>query len=253
MKLSIKQGKRKIGAIIQARVTSTSLPGKVLMSIEGKSMLRHIVERLRYAKKIDDIILAIPDSSKNDILEAFAKENTLPYIRGDEDDVLSRYYKAAMYFDCDAIVRITSDCAVIDPRIVDYVIEKHLAKNADYTSNTLERTYPRGLDVEIFSFDALKKAYNEAKEPHQREHVTPYIYEHPRIFALQNIEAKGIIRRPELRLTVDTEEDLALIKNIYHFLYKPGNIFLADEIITIVDAHPELKEINARIKQKELK
>jgi len=248
-----KKPKFKIGAIIQARMTSTRLPGKVLMDIEGKPMLWHVVNRLKFSEKLDDIILAIPNTKKNNILEKFAKDNKVKYFRGSEEDVLSRYYKTAKKFKCDLIVRITSDCPLIDPQIVDLVIEKHLKLNADYTSNTLKRTFPRGLGVEVFNFKVLKKAQKEAKEDYQREHVTPYIYEHPEIFELQNIEAKGKFRRPDLRLTVDTKEDLQLIKEIYSYLYKPRQIFYTEEIIDLLDKHPELIKINANVQQKALK
>ena len=248
-----KKPKFKIGAIIQARMTSTRLPGKVLMDIEGKPMLWHVVNRLKFSEKLDDIILAIPNTKKNNILEKFAKDNKVKYFRGSEEDVLSRYYKTAKKFKCDLIVRITSDCPLIDPQIVDLVIEKHLKLNADYTSNTLKRTFPRGLGVEVFNFKVLKKAQKEAKEDYQREHVTPYIYEHPEIFELQNIEAKGKLRRPDLRLTVDTKEDLKLIREIYRYLYNPGKIFYTEEIIDLLDKHPELIKINANVQQKALK
>ncbi|PIU55548.1 MAG: acylneuraminate cytidylyltransferase [Deltaproteobacteria bacterium CG07_land_8_20_14_0_80_38_7] len=216
-----KKPKFKIGAIIQARMTSTRLPGKVLMDIEGKPMLWHVVNRLKFSEKLDDIILAIPNTKKNNILEKFAKDNKVKYFRGSEEDVLSRYYKTAKKFKCDLIVRITSDCPLIDPQIVDLVIEKHLKLNADYTSNTLKRTFPRGLGVEVFNFKVLKKAQKEAKEDYQREHVTPYIYKNPEIFKIQNIKAERRLRYLEIRLTVDTKKDLRLIREIYKRLYKP--------------------------------
>lgn len=222
---SMKEDNLKIGGIIQARMTSTRLPCKVLMDIEGKPMLWHVINRLKFSEKLNDIILAIPDTKENDILEKFAKDNKIKYFRGSEEDVLSRYYETAKKFKCDVIVRITSDCPLIDPKIVDFVIGKHLGSDADYTSNTLKRTFPRGLDVEVFNFKVLERAHKEVTESYQREHVTPYIYKHPEIFKLQNIEAKGKLRRPNLRLTVDTKEDLQLIREIYKHLYKPREVF----------------------------
>ncbi len=243
----------KVSAIIQARITSTRLPGKVLMDIEGKPMLWHVINRLKSSKKLDDIILTIPDTKENDILEKFAKDNKVKYFRGNENNVLSRYYETAKKFHCEVIVRLTSDCPLIDPKIVDLVIEKHLNRGVDYTSNVIKKTFPRGLDVEVFNFMVLEKAHKGAKENYQREHVTPYIYEHPEIFKLQNITAKGILKRPEIRLTVDTKEDLRLIKEIYKYFSKPQKIFYAKEIIELLDKYPELKKINAKIKQKDLK
>lgn len=245
--------KIKTAVIIQARMTSTRLPGKVLMEIEGKSMLWHVVERLKFCRTISDIILAIPDSKENNALEGFAKSNDIKYFRGSEEDVLSRYYETAKKFKCDVVARITSDCPVIDPETADLVINEHLNSDYDYTSNTLERTFPRGLDVEVFNFKALERAYKDAKEAHQREHVTPYIYEHPEIFRLQSVRAEGIFKRPELRLTVDTKEDMALIKEIYKYLYNPDEIFGAGKIIELFSKKPELAEINADVRQKKNK
>jgi len=248
-----KNKKKKITAIIQARMTSTRLPKKVLMSIEGKPMLWHVINRLKFSKEINKIILTIPNTRENDILEKFAKDNKLKYFRGDEEDVLSRYYKTAKKFKSSIVLRVTSDNPLIDSKIVDELIKKHLSNRADYTSNNLKKTFPRGLSIEVFNFNVLEKAFREAKEDYQREHVTSYIYEHPEIFELQNIEAKGKLRRPDLRLTVDTKEDLKLIREIYRYLYNPGKIFYTEEIINLLNSHPELVQINKNIKQKNLK
>jgi spore coat polysaccharide biosynthesis protein SpsF len=245
--------KKNTVAIVQARMTSTRLPGKVLMDISGRSMLWHVINRLKFSKELDDIILATPDTTENDILEGFAKENNFHYFRGSENDVLARYYGTAKKFKIDVIVRTTSDCPLIDPEVIDLVIEKHLNSNVAYTSNTLKRTFPRGLDVEVFNFDILEQIYKKAKKNYQREHVTPYIYEHPEIFKIQNIEIKKKLREPELRLTVDTKEDLELIREIYKYLYKPGKIFYAEEIINLLNEHPELMETNINVRQKEIK
>lgn len=245
--------RKNVATIIQARTTSTRLPNKVLLEIEQKPMLWHVINRLKLSKQLDGIILAIPDTPKNDILEEFAIENNLKYFRGSEEDVLSRYYQAAKKFSVDIVIRITSDCPLIDPRIVDLVIKRHLNSTADYSSDSLERTFPRGLDTEVFGFEVLERSYKEAKENYQREHVTPYIHEHPEIFKVQNIEAEGKLKRPELRLTVDTKEDLELIREIYRYLYKPEEIFYTEEIVDLFDKHPELIKINAHIRQKTLK
>jgi len=249
----MKRNIKKIAAIIQARITSTRLPGKVLIDIEGKPMIWYVINRLKFCKKFDDIILAIPDTKANDVLEDFAKDNKVKYFRGSEKDVLSRYYEAAKKFKCDVIVRITSDCPLIDPQIIDWVIKKHLDSDVDYTSNTLKRTFPRGLDAEVFNFKVLERAYKKAKENYQREHVTPYIYEHPEIFKLQNIEAKGKLKRPELRLTVDTKEDLQLAREIYKHLSNLPKIFHTKDIIDLFNKQPQLIKINAEVKQKDLK
>ena len=253
MKKDKKKIKLKIAAILQTRVGSTRLPEKVLMDIAGKPMVWHVIHRLKFSNNLNDIILAIPDTKENDVLKKFAKDHKIKYFRGAEEDVLSRYYETAKKFNCNIIVRITSDCPLIDPKIVDLIIEKHLNSDADYTSNTLKRTFPRGLDVEVFNFRVLEKTHKEAKEDYQREHVTPYIFNHPEIFKLQNITAEGKLKRQEIRLTVDTKEDLKLIREIYKHFYKIKKIFYTEEIIDLFDRYPQLIEINAKIQQKSLK
>jgi len=247
----MKQNNPIIGAIIQTRMTSTRLPGKVLENIAGKAMVWHVINRLSFSKKIDDIILAIPTTKESNVLEDFARDHNLKCFRGSEEDVLLRFYGAAKEFGCDVIVRVTSDCPLIDPEIVDLIIEKY--QKVDYASNTLERSFPRGLDAEVFSFSVLEKAHKEAKEYYQREHVTPYIYEHPEIFKLYSVKAEGKLKRPDLRLTVDTKEDLELVREIYKHLYNPQKIFLTKEVIDLFERNPELSEINNNIKQKSLK
>ncbi len=240
----------RISAIIQARMGSERLPGKVLMNIEGKSMIWHIVNRLRFAKKLNDIILAIPDTKESDKLEEFAKENKIKYFRGSEKDVLARYYEVAKKFKVSVIVRITADCPLIDPRIVDLVIEKHLNSGADYTSNVQNRTYPKGMDVEVFNFVVLKKVHNEAVETSDREHVTFYIRRNFKIFKQTNINNDKNLSL--LRWTVDEKEDLEFIREIYKRLYKKGKIFLMEEIVKVLEKEPKLLEINKNIKRKKI-
>lgn len=231
--------KNKVSAIVQARLTSTRLPGKVLMDIEGKPMLWHVVNRLKFSKKIDDIILAIPDTKENNSLEDYCKKNNLKYFRGDELNVLKRYYNTAKKYQAKTIVRITADCPLLDPEIVDMVVEKHIASGADYTSNVINKTFPKGLDVEIFQFEALEKSHKDAKDAYDREHVTSYMYKNPNIFKLQNIEASLQIGFPELRLTVDTKEDIDFVRKIYENLYRDGQIFGAKEVICHINQKNE--------------
>jgi len=205
---------------------STRLPGKVLMEIEGRPMLWHVVDRLKHSKKLNDIILAIPDTEKNDVLEKFCKDNKIKCFRGSEEDVLSRYYEAAKNFKCDVVVRITSDCPLIDPEVVDQVIGKHLSSGADFTANflegkkceSIERTFPRGLETEVFNFSILEKVHQQAVEQHQREHVDPYVFENPDIFKISVVKNDKNLSR--LHLTVDEEKDLELVRKIYKKLYK---------------------------------
>jgi len=240
-------------AIIQARFGSTRLPGKVLNEISGKPMLWHIINRLRRCKNIDTIVLATSELKNNDVIEKFSKENDIPIFRGSEEDVLSRYYYAAKQFNADIIVRLTGDCPLIDPKIVDEVVLSHINSSVDYTSNVVKRTFPRGLDVEVINFQTLKKTFEAASEKDQREHVTPYLLENPDIFKLKSIEARGKIRRPDIRITVDTPEDLKFIRNIYSNLYKKNEIFYIEDVINLLNQKPELMEINKMIKQKPTK
>jgi spore coat polysaccharide biosynthesis protein SpsF len=227
-------------AIVQARMGSTRLPGKVLKKIKNRFVLDYVIQRLKFSDKINDVILATTTDKKDDVLETYAIEREVRYFRGNEEDVLSRYYNAAKKYGGEIIVRITSDCPLIDPEIVDNVINKHIDNKADYTSNVIKRTYPRGLDTEVFNFDVLSEAYKNANEKYQQEHVTSYMIEHPEKFKLQNIEAKG---------TVDTEEDFELIKKIIlHF----NNLnFKTEDIIGFLDRNPELIEINKNTIQKD--
>jgi len=244
---------KKIIIIIQARMGSSRLPGKVLKKIEGRSMLWHIIDRLSFCHEIDEIVLTIPDTEENDILEKFAKSHKTKFYRGEEKDVLARYYRTAKKFKGDLIVRITSDCPLISPKIVDLVIQQHINSDVDYTSNVIERTFPRGMDIEVFSFNILRESFEKADQPYQREHVTPYISENPSKFKLQNIKAKDKLNHPEFRLTVDTEEDFKLIQEIYKHLYNPGKLFLIEEVVDLLKNNSELAKINALVKQKRTK
>lgn len=240
-------------AIIQARFGSTRLPGKVLNEISGKPMLWHMINRLRRCKNIDTIVLATSELKNNDVIEKFSKENDIPIFRGREEDVLSRYYYAARQFNADIIVRLTGDCPLIDPKIVDKIVLSHINSSVDYTSNVVKRTFPRGLDVEVINFQTLKKTFEAASEKDQREHVTLYLLENPDIFKLKSIEARGKIRRPDIRITVDTPEDLRFIRKIFSNLYKKNEIFYIEDVINLLNQKPELMEINKMIKQKPTK
>ncbi|PKP51251.1 MAG: acylneuraminate cytidylyltransferase [Candidatus Altiarchaeales archaeon HGW-Altiarchaeales-3] len=168
--------------------------------------------------------------------------------RGSEDDVLDRYYKAAKEVNADVVVRMTSDCPLIDPKVSDKVIETFLNNHCDYCSNCLKRTYPQGLDTEVFSFEALEEAWKEAGEYYQREHVTPYIHENPGKFKLLTVSNDKDLSH--LRWTLDTIEDFNFINEIYKRLYNEEKIFYIEDILKILDKEPELIEINKHIKQK---
>lgn len=240
-----------IVAIIQARLGSTRLTGKVLKKIKDKFVLDYVIDRLRLCKNLDNIVLATTVNKKDDRLQQYAVDKKIDYYRGSEEDVLSRYFHAAKEFNANIIVRITSDCPLIDPIIVDKAIKKHIENKADYTANIIKRTFPRGLDVEVLNFNVLKNTFENAKERYQREHVTAYIREKPIDFKLQNIEAEGKLRRPDFRITLDTKEDLELIKKI---LNNFGDIYFTSEnVIDFLEKNLDLLEINKNVKQKDVK
>lgn len=238
--------------ITQARMTSTRLPGKVLKTILGKPLLEYHVERLRNAQPIDEVVVATTINATDNPIIEWCEQKGVKYYRGSEEDVLSRYYEAAAHFEADVVVRVTSDCPLIDPRVVDEVIDYYINNRdkCDYVSNTLERTYPRGLDTEVFSMKALEKAHKEAREQPEREHVTPYIYRRPDQFRLAN--CSGAVDYSQHRWTVDTLEDFEFIKFILQELYPVNNRFTWLDVLNLLSNHPEWVEINAQVKQKEV-
>ncbi|MCB2288855.1 glycosyltransferase family protein [Clostridium sp. CS001] len=240
--------------IIQARIGSTRLPGKILKKICGKTILEHDIDRLKRVKNIDKIVIATTTLEKDNEVVEEAKRLEVTCFRGSEEDVLSRYYYAAKENNADIVVRVTSDCPLIDSEITEKIISYYINNRDkyDYVSNTIERTYPRGLDTEVFSFGTLEKAFNEAVSQRDREHVTPYIWASPKIFRLE--QYKNNIDYSDLRWTLDTIEDLELIKTIYNFIYKEDKIYFnMNEILQLYRFHPELNNINSNTEQKNLK
>ena len=245
--------KEGVVAIIQARFSSTRLTGKVLIPISRKPMLWHVVNRLKRSNLINKVVIATTTEKRDNIIVKFCIENNIDFYRGSENDVLDRYYQVAKKYKVDVIVRITADCPLIDPEITDKVIEYYL-KNKDrfdYVSNVLERSFPRGLDVEVFSFNVLEKTWHEARETHEREHVTPYICEHPEMFRLTNVENSKDLSY--MRWTVDEEKDLEFVREVYQRLYQGGKIFYMNDVLNLLDKEQELLEINKDVKQKDEK
>jgi len=243
----------KVVCIVQARVGSTRLPGKVLKKICGKTILEHDIDRLRRVKEIDKIVIATTTLKKDNAIVEECERLGVMYFRGSEDDVLSRYYYAAKENNADIVVRITSDCPLIDPEISENIIKYYIDnKNKyDYVSNTIDRTYPRGLDTEVFSFKVLERAFKEAVSLRDKEHVTPYIWNNPQIF--KSAQYKNHKDYSHLRWTLDTEEDFELINKIYNLLYPNMNSkFKFQNILNLYYEYPELKNINDNIKQKEV-
>lgn len=247
----------KVVAIVQARMSSTRLPGKVLMKIKNKPMLEHTIDRLKKAKTLNEIVIATTNKEQDKPIIELAKKCSVSHFAGSEDDVLDRYLNAAKKARADIIVRVTADCPLIDPNTLDKVVKCHLKSQPDYTRILIDennpKSFPRGLDTEVFSMEALKRAHRLGKKPHHREHVTPFIYEHPEMFKVAVIEAKNNLRRPDLRLCADTKEDLRLIREIYDRLYKPRKTLDIHDVIKLLDDHPEMRHINIEVKQKEMK
>lgn len=242
----------KVVAIIQARMGSTRLPGKVMKEILGKPVILWDLDRISLSKFIDEIVVAIPYGKENDVIVDTIKKynDEIVTTRGSEDDVLDRYYQAAVQTNADVVVRITSDCPLIDHVVIDEVIKQFLDDDCDYCSNSLIRTYPRGLDTEVFSFKALETAWNEAKKDYEREHVTPYIIENPDKFKLLNVA--NDIDLSHLRWTLDTKDDFEFIGAIYERIYSKKQLFLMDDVLELLDREPELIDINRHIEQKRI-
>jgi spore coat polysaccharide biosynthesis protein SpsF len=241
-----------IACIIQARMGSTRLPGKILKTLGGKPMLWHVVDRCRAATKVDRVIVATTTNPEDDAVHSFCMENGIPCFRGSSDDVLERYHGAAKEVGTDTIVRVTSDCPLIDPAVIDMCIGAFESQPVDYVSNVLPgpRTYPRGLDTEVFSFAALEKATRDATETYEKEHVT-VIWENKKgEFRI----GKTVLAPPDLareyRLTVDYPEDFELIERIYSELYVPGSIVDMRKAIVFLDSHPDVSGLNATCEQK---
>lgn len=243
-----------IVCIIQARVGSSRLPNKIFLDLEGKPVLARVIERLQRSQFINKIVIASPDKKDDDKVENFIYDNyrDVGIYRGSENDVLDRYYKAAEKFKADIIVRITSDCPLIDPEVVDKIIKNFLDKKIEYVSNVLgERTYPRGLDTEVFTFEVLKRIWREAREAGDREHVTLYLRKHPEFFRASSFRSKEDYSR--FRLTLDEENDYELIKLVYKNIFQKNENFGLREIMELFKKEPSLAKINLAIEQKNAK
>jgi spore coat polysaccharide biosynthesis protein SpsF len=236
----------KITAIVQARMGSTRLPGKVLKIICGRSVLEHIINNLLKSQYINNIIIATTDDKKDDIIESFIKNYNVVVFRGSEKDVLSRYYNAAKINNIKNIVRITGDDPVIDCNILDECIEKFFDDKLDYFRRI--EGLPLGMGFEIFTFDALSIAYFNAKNDYEREHVTPYLYDLNNNFKI--LSYKDSKNYSKYRVTLDTQEDFEVINALYENIYKEKGYFLLKDVIDFLDRNPQISKINEDIEQK---
>lgn len=228
-------------------MASSRLGEKVIMDILGKPLLQHMIERLQHSKYLEDIIIATTTSEKDDRIVDLCEKIGVKTFRGCEDDVLDRYYNATKQYGVNIIVRMTSDCPLIDPKITDRVIKYYLDNRDkfDFVSNMHPPTFPDGLDVEVIPFKTLEKAWKEAKKPHEREHVSPYIWDNPEIFRIGNVAHTEELHLKE-RWTLDYKEDYLFIKRVFEELYPLKKIFYMEDILELLNKKSEIRRINQK-------
>lgn len=239
----------RVVAIVQARMRSTRLPGKVLKLVLDRPLLDYLVERLRRSRAINELVIATSTHPADDAIADYCRRNGVACYRGSEDDVLARYMDAATEFAADVIVRISADSPLIDPGVVDELVEEFLATTptCDYLSNTINQTYPLGMNTEVFSYRALRQAHREATLSYDREHVTPFLYHNRDRFAVcENHHQPDL---SGLRLTVDVPEDLELVTVILERLHAGNPEFTLSDIAQLYEREPELRNINSHIRQ----
>lgn len=229
-------------------MTSTRLPGKVLKTVLGRPLLEIQIERLKRSKKIQNIIIATTINPEDAAIVELCKKLKVDFYRGSEMDVLDRYYQASLLKPTSHVIRVTSDCPLIDPAVLDLTIEQFEKSGADYFSNS--EAYPIGMNAEIFSSLMLAEAHTKGLIPYEREHVTPYFYTHPELFKLGQAVVSSARTYPKYRLTVDTPEDFALIKALLEGLMPTNKNFSIDDICDFLAAHPDLADINSHVRQK---
>jgi len=230
-----------IGCIIQARMGSTRLPGKVMLPIDNSNtIIWYVTNQLKYSKMCEKIIIATTDLAEDDKIIDFAKKNSIHFFRGSSEDCLDRYYQCAKSFSISTIIRITCDNPLIDPTLIDDAIKQFNEGGYDYVSNCKPRSFPQGTEVEVFSFDALEKAWNDAQKPSEREHVTPHFYNNPDKFRIFNITNQKNISN--LRWTIDRKQDLEFVRAIV-LRVKKSPILMRDILATLKE-EPRLADIN---------
>lgn len=237
-------------AILQARVSSTRLPNKVLAPLLGQPMLARQIERLRRASTLDKLMVATSDDVSDAPLAAMCAEIGVPCYRGSLNDVLARFHGACTaHGPVDHVVRLTGDCPLADPAVIDRVVRHHLDSGADYTTNAIQPTWPDGLDVEIMRAAVLQRAFDEARLPSEREHVTPYIHKHPEWFRVEHV--KGAQDLSSLRWTVDEPADLAFVTEVYAELYPNNPAFDTAAVLALLERRPELAALNGQFLRNE--
>ncbi|OCX54727.1 acylneuraminate cytidylyltransferase [Mucilaginibacter sp. PPCGB 2223] len=242
------QNPEKIVIVVQARMSSTRLPGKVLKPILGKSLLSRMIERLQMIRHQATIIIATSDAEQDDIIETEANAIGVPCFRGSLSNCLDRHYQAGKKYNADVVIKIPSDCPLIDPRIIDQVLDFYLQHTGEYdfVNNLHPATWPDGNDVEIMTMACIEKAWKEASRPLELEHTTPYIWENPDKFRIANISwPAGLDYSMSHRFTIDYPEDYEFINRVYEELYPAKHDFSCDDILKLLDEKPEIYQINA--------
>lgn len=243
-------GKIKIVATIEARMTSTRLPGKVLLQALEKPMLYHLVTRLRTVPSIDHIVLATTHNRTDDVLEEFAKQEKLSCFRGSEEDVMSRVIGAAESADADVIVQITGDCPIIDPELIEQTIRMFNAHDVDHVSNAHIRSYPDGMDTAVFTLSALKKSSSMTDDVDDHEHVSLHLRKHPELFPAIYLVAPPELHWPELGLTLDEPQDYKLLKKLIEYFGTSQPLFGCLDVVRLLRQKPEWVQINESVKRK---
>jgi len=244
---------RRVVATVAARMTSSRLPGKVLMPCLGRPMLERLVERVRRSEYIDDIVVSTTVNAPDDAIVDAARALGIGWYRGSEDDVVARITGAMEEARADLVVQLTGDCPLLDPAIIDQLIRLHSFNSFDYVSNTLVRSYPRGLDAQIAPLSVLQESLRIAKDAPQHEHVFLSVYENPDRFRLFNLLAPPELCRPDWRWTLDTPEDYAFITEVYARLYPQTPCFTSADIARLLLERPEIAALNQEIRQKQVR
>ena len=242
----MKNTKNKVVGLIQARMNSERLPGKVLLPILGKPVIWHMHNRLKQSKLLDNVVISTSSNKENQKIRDFASNENIPYFSGSELDLLDRMYQAALQYNATTVVRITGDCPFVDPQIVDLMLSEYFNKKTEYdlALNSKIHTFPHGLEVEIYPIETLRKLLSKISQPEFREWFIIYLYKHDKDFKILNITNKKNLSK--IRLTIDYQEDYEFTKLIYQELYRDNHIFLMDEIVDLLSRKPELIKINSK-------
>jgi spore coat polysaccharide biosynthesis protein SpsF len=238
----------KVTTVIQARMGSSRLPGKILLPLSGEPLLIRMIERVKASRYCGRVVVATTYLSDDDPIIDLCKKNSISFYRGHPDDLLDRHLNVGKKYNSDAVVKIPSDCPLIDPAVIDKVIKFYLDNPSfDYVSNLHPATFPDGNDVEIFSLDSLEKAWEEADKEFEREHTTPYFWENPDKFKIGNVTWEvGLDYSMSHRFTIDYKEDYNFIKSVFNELYDKNHIFSLNDILTLLNEKPELSKINEK-------